>query len=124
MVFVSFNQLKAVYITLLVGGAVFLLVFVIKLLLQYNHNNLVFKNIQLGIFTLLYGATFVVIINLFNYGKYDIPLILFYLTAIYFATKSSQKLLDFLSKKVYAIYKKIYKWGKYYFARKVHSLED
>lgn len=123
MIFVSFNQLKAVYITLLVGGIVFLLVFILKLLLQYNRN-IALKNIQLGFFALLYGASFVITINLFNYGKYDIPLILFYLATIYLTTKSSQKLLDFLSAKVYAIYKKIYRWGKYYLAGKVKSLED
>ncbi len=124
MIFVSFNQLKAVYITLFIGLAVFLLVFFLKVLFCYSRGHLIFKNILLGIFTIIYGVSFVVIINLFNYGKYNIPLVVFYLVTIFLVTKSSQKLLDFLSLKVYAIYKKIYKWGKFYIAGKVKSLED
>ena len=124
MIFVSFNQLKAVYITLIVGLAIFLLVFYVKIILQYTRSKIIFKNIQLGFFTLLYGVSFVFVINMFNYGKYNISLLVFYLVTVYLANKSSQKLLDFLSSKVYAIYKKIYKWGKFYIAGKVKSLED
>lgn len=124
MIFVSFNQLKAVYITLFAGITIFVFVSLLKIIFQFNRCNLILKNLQIGLFSLIYGVCFVAVINITNYGKYNLSLVLFYLTLILFATKSSTKLVDFLSSKVYSIYKKIFRWGKFYFARKIKSLED
>lgn len=124
MIFVSFSQLKAVYATLIFGVAIFLLVFVIKILLQFNRQNLIYKNICWGVFLLFYGVSFVVIINMFNFGRYNISLMIFYIVEMFALDKTSQKLLDFFSAKVYSIYRIIFNWGKYYFARKIKSLED
>lgn len=124
MIFISFGQLKAVYVTLIFGVAIFLLIFAVKILTQYNRQNLVMKNIFWGIFLLFYGAGFVILTNLFNFGRYNISLIIFYITEVVALDKTSCKLLDFFSAKVYSIYRILHKWGKYYFARKIKSLED
>lgn len=124
MIFISFNQLRAVYSTLFVGVIAFFVVFVLKVFFQYNRANLVFKNLQFGLYIFFYSICFIVVLNLFNFGRYNIALLLFYFALILFMTKTSKKLLDFFSVRMYHIYSGLFRWGRLYFARKVKSLDD
>lgn len=124
MIFTSFNQLRAFYYTMLVGVIVFLCIAILQIIFQYNRANLIGKNIMLALFTLIGGISFIFLINIFNYGKYNIALIIVYLLEIVLINKVLKNLLDFFSSKVYYIYTKIFKWGKFLVARKLGSIED
>lgn len=124
MIYSTFSQLKAVYMILLAGFICSVIIFLLKSILIYNYCNTFFKNILSFIFTLMLGLILILFVNLFNYGEYNIILILLYLIEINWIEKRLRKLLDFFSLKVYNYYKYIIKWEKYRIARKIKSIAD
>lgn len=124
MIYSTFSQLNALFYSILIGFFAFFIIFMIKLIFLYNFNNIIFKNIQLFFYTLIAGFGLIYLINHFNYGEYNIVLITTYLCIILYLNKMVKKIVDFLSKKVYHIYIKLFKWEKNYIARKLTSIED
>ena len=124
MIYSTFSQLNALFYSILIGFFVYLIIFIFKLLFLYNYSNIIFKNIQLFFYTLFSGFGLIYLINHFNFGEYNIILIISFISLILYSDKMMKKLLDFLSKKVYHIYRKLHKWEKNYIARKLASIED
>ena len=124
MIYSTFTQLKAVYMILLAGAGCSLLIFLLKSLFIYNYSSVVVKNIQSFIFSLVIGFWLILFINLFNYGEYNIILVMLYLIEINWINKRLRKLLDFFSSKVYNCYKHIIRWEKYRRAGKIKSITD
>ena len=124
MIFYTLSQLKSFGATVLASVVFVLIVFLFKIIFAYNFCNIIVKNIQLFILTLLGGLIFLVTTNLFCYGEYSVFLLVSYLIVFFVITKLLKKLLDFLSLKVYYIYIKLIKWEKNQVARKFGSVQD
>lgn len=124
MIYSTFSQLNALFYSIFIAFFIYLIIFLFKLIFLYNFSNIIFKNIQLFFYTLFSGFGLIYLINHFNYGEYNIVLIITFVGLIIYSDKIMGKLLDFLSKKVYHIYRKLCKWEKNYLAKKLTSIED
>lgn len=124
MIYSTFSQIKSLYIVLLFGLFVSASIYLFKIILVYNQSKTFFKNLQNIFFTSLAGIVLICAINLYNYGEYNIILMLCYLLEIYYLNFSLKKSLAFLSDKVYHIYIKILKKGRIKIARKFRSIQD
>jgi len=124
MIFLSFTHLKSCYYMLIACLIFILIIQVLKTIFLFNKNPLLVKNVFTFIFTLIGGFIFIVFTNLFNFGEYNIVLIISYVLIFYFADKRLCKLVDFFSSKVYHIYNLIFKWGKFSIAKKFRSIQD
>lgn len=124
MIFYSLSQLKSFNATIIASVVFVFTVFLLKVIFSYNCCNIVLKNIQLFIFSLLGGFIYLLSTNLFCFGEYNIFLLTTYLIVFIVTTKLLKNLLDFFSLKVYYIYIKIFKWERKQFARKFGSIKD
>lgn len=124
MIYSTFSQLNALFYSILIGIIIYLIIFIFKIIFLYNFSNIIFKNIQLFFYTLFCGFGLIYLINHFNYGEYNVILIISFLGLIFYSDKMLKNLLDFLSKKVYHIYRRLTEWEKNYIAKKLTSIED
>lgn len=124
MIYSTFSQLNALFYSILIGIIIYLIIFIFKIIFLYNFANIIFKNIQLFFYTLFCGFGLIYLINHFNYGEYNVVLIISFLGLIFYSDKMLKNSLDFLSKKVYHIYSRLTKWEKNYIAKRLTSIED
>ena len=124
MIYLSFSHLKSCYFMLLFSLIFIILIAVLKIILVYNRNPAVIKNILLFLFSLLGGLIFIMFTNLYNFGEYNFVLIICYIAIFNFADKRLKKLVDFFSLKLYYVYSIIFKWGKFYIAKRQASIQD
>ena len=124
MIYYSLSQLKSLTATILFAVVFVFVVFIFKVIFVYSFNNKVFKNIQIFVYTILGGTMFLVSTNLYCFGEYNIILLAIYLFIFFKLSRSLNKLLDFLSLKVYYIYITIIKLEKCRIARKFGSIKD
>ena len=124
MIFSTFGQLKALYMTLLLSIISVLVVSILKIVLVYGKSKMIVKNIQLFFYTTILGFAFVVVSNLYNFGEFNMGLLACFLIGAYLFNKTIKKTVDFFSLKVYDIYISIIKWEKYCLAKKFGSIQD
>ena len=124
MIFYSLTQLKSFGMTIFASIIFLLVIFLLKILFCYNFCNVIVKNVQLFLYTLIGGLIFLLVTNLYCYGEYSVFLLCIYLAIFFIITKLLKKLLDFLSLKVYYMYIKIIVLEKNKIARKFGSIKD
>ena len=124
MIYYSFSHLRSFYMLIFAGIIFSLVCSILKIVLIYNFSNKINKNIQLFFHTILGGLIYILFNNLFNYGEFIAVLLLTYISTFFILNKFTKKIVDFLSIKVYHCYIKLILKEKFYFARKIKSIED
>ena len=124
MIFYTISQSKSM-LAILVASMVFAFaVLFLKTIFVYNHCNVLIKNIQLFVLSIVGGLIFLLTTHLFCYGEYSFFLLICYVGSFFFITNWCKKLLDFFSSKIYYTYIKIFIWEKKRIARKFSSIKD
>lgn len=124
MIYLSFSHLKSCYYMLLFSLIFIVAITILKIIFIYYKSPLIVKNIYIFLFSLLGGFIFIIFTNLYNFGEYNFVLVVSYIALFYFANKRLKKLVDFFSSKVYHIYRILFKWGKFYIAKRRASIQD